>query len=408
MTAPLAPRRPSDPLARTPSPLLPPAAPSRQALALAVQAGRGRFALQVCAECGAVQYPPREACRACLGAALAWREVANGGTVIAETTIRISADPYFRRRTPWRTGLVALDCGPSVVAHLHGDVGAGERARLTLRLDKSGQAVMLALPAEDTPHMEDDPQLREMTCDPKGRRVLVTDGRGAVGQAMARALLEAGAAQVFVGIAEAWKPFAGQDTLPGEAIGLDLTDTESVREAAAEFGGRIDIVVSTGLHIRPGDVLARGDVVRAREEMEACYFGPMRLAQALGPAMRARAGDGPYAPCAWVDIVSVSALAPVPGYAANAAAHAAALSLSQSLRRELRPLRVLTAFAGPIDDAWHDALPPPKLAPAALAAGVVRALRDGLEEVFLGDVAQDVMHRWNDNPTLLARERAGF
>ena len=406
MTAPLPPRRPGDPLARTPDPLLPPAARSREALALAVHAGRGRFALQVCAACGAVQYPPREACHECLAADLPWRDVPPGGTVLAVTTTRISADPYFRRRTPWRSGLVALDCGPAVVAHLHGDVAAGDRTRLALRLDKSGQAVMLAMPAQDTPHMHDDLQLREMTADPKGRRILVTDGRAAVGQEVARALLAAGAAQVFLGIADAWKPFPGQAALPGDPIALDLTDAASVREAAAEFGGRIDIVVNTSLHIRPGDVLARGDTVRAREEMELAFFGPMRLAQALGPALRARAADGPYAPCAWADILSIAALAPLPGYAANAAAQAAALSLSHSLRRELRPLRVLTAFVGPIDDAWHEALPPPKLAPAALAAGLVRALREGLEEVVLGDIAQDVMNRWTDNPSLLARELA--
>lgn len=35
----------------------------------------GTLTLQVCADCGAVQYPPRELCRACLADALAWRRV---------------------------------------------------------------------------------------------------------------------------------------------------------------------------------------------------------------------------------------------------------------------------------------------------------------------------------------------
>ena len=41
--------------------------------------------------------------------------------------------------------------------------------------------------------MADDRQLREMTCDPKFRKVLVTDGKTAVGQALVKALVTAGA-----------------------------------------------------------------------------------------------------------------------------------------------------------------------------------------------------------------------
>ena len=47
--------------------------------------------------------------------------------------------------------------------------------------------------------MEDDPVLRETSCDPKFRRALVTDGKSAVGRAVVKALLDAGATTVFVG-----------------------------------------------------------------------------------------------------------------------------------------------------------------------------------------------------------------
>ena len=407
MTEALAPRRPGDPLAVTRHALAPPGGRSRAGLGLSAMAAQGRFGLQVCAECGAVQYPPREVCHECLGGVLAWRDVAAGGRLIAMTTVRISADPYFRAHTPWRTGTVALDCGPAVVTHVHGDAMAGGRVRMILRLDRSGQGVMVAMPAEDTADMMDDPILREMTCDPRGRRVLVTDGRNAFGQAMAHAMLDGGAAQVFVGVADLWKPFAGQEGMAGDMVPLDLSDSGGVREMAASLGGRIDIVVNTALRIRPGGVLQRQDVVDARAEMEAAYFGPLRLAQALGPVLQARAADGDYGACAWVDVHSVAALAPEPGFSANAAAQAAGLSLSVSLRHALAPIRVLTALVGPLDDAWHQDVPPPKVSPAALAAAVVRGLREGLEEIVVGDIAMDVMRRWRDNPSTLARERAG-
>ena len=186
---------------------MPQGARSRTAHGLTAAAAEGRFALQVCADCGVTSYPPRDACPRCLSARVPFQDVPPGGVVLAETTVRTSTDVYFRERTPWRIGTVLLDCGPSFVAHLHGDVAEGDRVRMALRLDKSGNAVAIAMPAAATAHQADDAQLRELTCDPKFRRVLVTDGRNATGQAMARAMAAAGASIVFVGIADAWKPY---------------------------------------------------------------------------------------------------------------------------------------------------------------------------------------------------------
>ncbi len=395
-----------NPLLPTRQALMPPGARSRTAIGLAAAAAEGRFALQVCDDCGAAQYPTREACHRCLSHRLAWQDVSRQGRLIAETTVQISADPYFRQRTPWRIGTVQLACGPFAIAHLHARVVVDGDVRMALRLDKSGQGVMLALPIDDT---LDDRLTAEMSCDPRNRRVLVTDIRHEFGQTMARAMIAAGASEVFAGVADAWKPFPGQDQLGHgiEIVKLDVTDAESVRLLAASLGGRVDILINTGIHIRPGGIIERRDSVVAREEMEAAFFGPMRLAQAFGPALRARGGDGPHAACAWVNLVSAQALAPSPGFAAMAASQAAALSLSHSLRAELRPLRVVTALLGPLDDEWHQAIPPPKVSPAALASAIVRALQNGIEDLAIGDVAQDILARWKDNPATLARELAG-
>src|SRR5262249_60218212 len=105
----------------------------------------------------AVIPPPRDACPSCLRARIPLRGVARGGTLIAETTVRTTTDPYFRERTPWRVGTVKLDVGPVVVAHLHGDAVEGGRVRLELKLDKSDSAVVMALSEKDTENMADDP-----------------------------------------------------------------------------------------------------------------------------------------------------------------------------------------------------------------------------------------------------------
>ena len=410
MTTPLTPPKRKNPLARTRQPLLPPQARSRAAHLLTWAAAEGRFALPACAECGHVHYPVRDICPACLSQKIVLRDVSPHGELAAQTTIHTSTDPYFRERTPWCIGTVVLDAGPSIVAHLHGDCAEGGRVQLALKLDKGGQAVMIALPAKETPHMADDPILRELTADPKFRRVLITDGRSAVGQAAARALADAGAAIVFIGVADAWRPFPGRDALAkikgAEFVPLDLTDTESVRELAGDIGGKVDILINTAEHTRAGGVIERGDLQTAREEMETGYFGLLRLAQAFGPALRGRGADGTNSACAWVNVLSVYAQTSVPSYGAHSAMQAAMLGAAQSLRAELRPggVRVVNIFTGPLDTEWFQTLPPPKVAPAQIGKSIVEALRRGLEDVYVGDVAKDFRARLEQNPKALERE----
>ena len=139
--------------------------------------------------------------------------------------------------------------------------------------------------------------------------------------------------------------------------------------------------------------------------MDVNYFGPLRLAQEFGPVMRSR-GAGASNSAAWVNLLSVYALTNFPPHGTFSASKAAALSLSQCLRAEMRPggVRVINVFPGPIDDEWNQMLPPPKLTPGALAKAVVEALLNGVEDVYPGDVAQDWLTRWQESPKILERE----
>jgi NAD(P)-dependent dehydrogenase (short-subunit alcohol dehydrogenase family) len=140
--------------------------------------------------------------------------------------------------------------------------------------------------------------------------------------------------------------------------------------------------------------------------MDVNYFGLLRLAQEFGPVMRSRGADGQSSAVAWVNVLSIFALSNFPAHGTYSASKAAAYSLSQCLRSEMRAggIRVINVFPGPIDDEWNQLLPPPKLAPEALARAVVAALRDGVEDVYPGDVAQEWRRRFAENPKVLERE----
>lgn len=411
MTDPLVKPKKKNPVERTRQPTRPPAPRSRAAQGLTRAAAEGVFEMQTCGDCGALQYPPREVCHQCFSERLVWKDADPRGTLIATTVLRHSNDLYFRERLPWKVGTVKMAAGPSVVAHVHEDCAEGGAVRLALKLDRSGQAVLHALPEKDTPNMNDAPQLRESTCDPKFRRVLVSDGKSAMGLAVARAILDAGANAVFLGDPTSWKTVKAFDALVAsdprvQPVELDVTDTDSVDRLAASIGGKVEILVNTAAYLRDGGILGRKDVILARDAFEVNVLGMMRLAQAFGPGMGFRAADGSNNAVAWVNILSIHALAALPARGAWSASMAAALSAAQTLRAEFAGagVRVMNVFPGPIDEEWEQLTPPPKLAPAAVAKAIVQGLQGGLEDVYVGDIAEELRTRLRENHKAVERE----
>jgi len=112
VTAPLQKPKRKNPILRTRLPVPPPSARSRYALGLLWGAAQGRLELQVCRDCGTVQYPPREVCRRCLSDRLDWKPQSGEGELISETLIRHSLELFFRERAPWRAG-APISTGPA-------------------------------------------------------------------------------------------------------------------------------------------------------------------------------------------------------------------------------------------------------------------------------------------------------
>lgn len=413
MSDPLKTPAPKNPLARTRQPLLPPAARSRGAHILTQAAAEGRFALARCSGCGHFAYPVREACPVCLSDHIVLTDAANGGIVLSATRADVPADNYFRERAPWHVGLVRLDCGPTVLSFLNPSCAADDRVALSLMLDRAGQAVFYAAPQGGRHDMTEDPQYRALTCDPRHRRVFITDGRHPAAMPLVEALLRAGARAIYLGLSDEWKPFAERaafEALPGVTLmPLDLTSEASVGDAARDYAARTEILINTSDYLRPGGLLSPGQINQTRQAFEMLVFGQMRLAEALAPAMIARGADGEAGATAWVNLLSVFAEASPPDLAGYGAAQAAALATARSLRAELSAggVRLVNVFAGPTDDEWYQAWPQPKLSQKAVAAAIVDALKRGLEDVHVGDVARDLHARHRANPKALERELGG-
>lgn len=250
-----------------------------------------------------------------------------------------------------------------------------------------------------------DPQWREFVVPVEGRIALVSDARSAIGRAVVKELQARGAELVVAGLpgpslaADATDAVFNLDRV--QTIALDVTDATSVAEAASRIGGPLDIVINTARHVRTGGVSANPGLVEQRRAFEVSAMGLSRLASTFAPILAGRPNG------AFVDILSSAALCGEAGQAGFAAAEAARHSLLQSLRHEMRAtgVRVMSVFTGPVEDADHQHVPPPKVAPSRIASSVVDALLNGREQTCVGDVAQDAMERWLADPALFAREK---
>jgi NAD(P)-dependent dehydrogenase (short-subunit alcohol dehydrogenase family)/uncharacterized OB-fold protein len=371
----------------------PPAVRGRCALHLTAAAARGRFELQVCERCSAVQYPPREVCVRCLSDRLRWTQQDGVGTVLAITTLTHSNAGYFQARLPWHLGLVQLRAGPTVMVHLHGAITtAPAPVRVIARLDRSGQGVLIGMPANPKDTLEGDAMMQEMGCDPRSRRILISDGESDSGLALVQALLAAGAAKVWVGHSGCLESVAVPAGAPRVAyVPLDLKRADSAQSLAQVIGGEVDILIHNH-DVQLGNA-GGASLAAATTEMEINYFGLLRLAQAFAPMLRQRARQGPA--CAWVNLLSVAALSGYLAQSTYCASKAAAHSFTQGLRAQLQPdgVRVISVFAGPLDAA-------------ALADAIVTGLRDGIEDLYPGDVAQSWLQGLRDDPKVWERELA--
>ncbi|MFN3293214.1 MAG: OB-fold domain-containing protein, partial [Gemmobacter sp.] len=282
-----------NPLHRTRRPALPPGARSRAAHLLTAAAAEGHFALPCCTACGRFAWPMPELCPACLGD-IALVPAPQGARLLSATTAEVPADSYFRERAPWRVGLVQMDCGPQALVHLSPGASMGDTLRLSLLLDRAGNAVLHA--AREGEDMASDPQWQEMVADPRDRRVLITDARHIAALPLAQALLSAGAAGVYMGVPDPWKPLtvrAAPEAMPGvQMVALDVTSDRSVHDLAAQIGGKVEILINTADLPRPGGLMAPAATAEAKAAMETVAFGLMRLARAFGPALAARGADG--------------------------------------------------------------------------------------------------------------------
>jgi NAD(P)-dependent dehydrogenase (short-subunit alcohol dehydrogenase family) len=215
--------------------------------------------------------------------------------------------------------------------------------------------------------------------DIAGKTVFITGAGGGIGRKLVPAFLAAGARRIIA----ADRAAGASDHAQVEAVALDITEEQQIAAAAAKYAGSVDILVNNAGHNHNSRFLDT-DPSNAQREMQVNYFGTLAVIRAFAPAMRARR-DGTI-----VNMITVGAHVSFPNMGSYCASKAALHLLTQTVRAELgyHGVDVVGIYPPAVDTQMSAHVPPAsKISPQEVANGVIAAIRDGEDEIYIGMAA---------------------
>lgn len=224
----------------------------------------------------------------------------------------------------------------------------------------------------------------------EGAVALVTGANRGIGRAIVDALLEANVAKVYAAARDTRTvPDWGPRVVP---IALDTTNPDSIATAAARAKDVTLLVNNAGVF--NGMNLLTTDVSGLEADFRTNVLGTLAVTRAFVPVLEG-AREGTI-----VNILSLVALASLPAMGGYAASKAAAYSVTQAVRAELRSkgISVLAALPGPVDTDMVRHIPMAKASPVDTAKAIVAGIARGDEEIFPDAIAEQLGAVWRKNP----------
>jgi NAD(P)-dependent dehydrogenase (short-subunit alcohol dehydrogenase family) len=227
---------------------------------------------------------------------------------------------------------------------------------------------------------------------------LVTGSNRGLGRHLVEALLARGVTKIYAASRGAVPSLPDPRVVP---LALDLTDRVSITAAAARAGD-VNLLVNNAGVFSAGPVLEATEK-QLRHDMDVNYYGLLDTIRAFVPAL-ARAPEAGI-----VNVLSLVSLANWSTFGGYSATKAAAWSLTQALRVELRErgIKVFAAFPGMIDTKMVKGYPGDKAPPATIANGILDGVEAGTVDIAPDPFSAGALALYLKNPNDLIANFAG-
>ena len=222
----------------------------------------------------------------------------------------------------------------------------------------------------------------------KGSTAFVTGANRGIGRALVGALLNAGAAKVYAAARRIEKLEHFLENKRVIAVSVDVTDDKAIT-TLADKARDVTLLVNNAGVLNFGPVLD-APLTAFERNFATNFYGVLAASRAFAPVIE-RNGGG-----AIVNILTLVALASMPGLGVYNASKAAAWSLTQSLRASLagRNIAVHGVFPGAVDTDMLAGVEMPKARPEDVAAAIVAGVSQSREDIFPDAMSASLYDAW--------------
>lgn len=231
---------------------------------------------------------------------------------------------------------------------------------------------------------------------------LVTGSNRGIGRALVEALLDADAARIYAAGRAPRSPDAvvALDSERVIPLRLDTTDPAQIT-AAAEHASDLNLLINNAGTAAFG-VLIDSPREAITRDLETNYYGTLDMVRAFAPVLDSNR------PGAIFNMITIVALASMPGLGGYNASKAAVWSLTQSIRADLAPrgVEVFGVYPGAVDTDMIRDLDMPKTSPRAIAAAVVSGIEAGSEDIFPDAMSAELYESWRTDHKSVERQFA--
>ncbi|MEM8781530.1 MAG: SDR family oxidoreductase [Planctomycetota bacterium] len=236
----------------------------------------------------------------------------------------------------------------------------------------------------------------------QGTTALVTGANRGIGHALVETLLDRGAGKVYAAARQlsSLDDVVALDPQRVVALELDVTKPEQVAAAAAKAED-VELLINNAGTMDFGGVLD-ADLDSLAGQLDVNLYGLLRVTRAFKPAL-AQAKGGV------VNLLSVVALAPMPGIGHYSASKAIAYSVTESMRADFAKegVSVHGVFPGPVDTDMAKDVPMDKTPPIDVARDILSGVEAGLTDIYPDPFAEQIQAGWASDPKAVAAQFAG-